>query len=727
MKSNKKFVILIEILVITFLVISVVPVCGLSDFSSPEVRQKGFNFYAVYDRLADRDSLNIEIWHTAMSGNGKKLIFCGRDVTTYDIRLYTVNADGSDLTSIPLPAELWIITGVAIDSDGSRAFFMANTRATCIYKVEGGVATQILNISDYYEINECRKIETTADGEYVYIMEDRDDVWKIRHSGGTPVKVIEDTGVPREDSQGHKAWAVKNFAISADGSTIAFILSGYLDPTMYYGISLKKELFVLDGGGYRQLTNDKGNVLEEYLDISGDGTTIVFSAGRPQIKWYSIRSDGSAKIALEDFSFNVAGPVLNYDGTRMFYNDGGANGGRLVNTDGSGSIDLFPCGGSKFPIPLAAHWHTCISDDGNRVSFRYDALYIGHLNDPEAVPDSPIIHNIVFDPPAMPRGDSDALINLTSQISDPQGLADIERTSTVELVDGRLQRDNRNIPVYFPFAANDVGSWTDETAGDGIFSSAGKPGGKIDELDQMTVRMGVMDASKTVVIADKVLSIGGVISTPTPTLTPTPSTTPTETPTPILPTPRPTPEERPDLTISSTDYEFEDEGRVLVLFVKIANQGDTRTKQTRVYAEDPQHDWSGRESMVPAFNPEETETIEIRLDIPDEQRGTTHVFTVEVDPEDEVREIDEGNNIEWTRGIVIPPLEVTPTPTEPRPSTTRNGRRRQRRKSHRSTVSIAPTTAVRSSLSLTRLCARLHTSALAPTTLFIASKSKMSR
>jgi hypothetical protein len=34
MKSNKKFVILLEIFVITFLVISVVPVCGLSDSSA---------------------------------------------------------------------------------------------------------------------------------------------------------------------------------------------------------------------------------------------------------------------------------------------------------------------------------------------------------------------------------------------------------------------------------------------------------------------------------------------------------------------------------------------------------------------------------------------------------------------------------------------------------------------------------------------------------------------
>ena len=129
--------------------------------------------------------------------------------------------------------------------------------------------------------------------------------------------------------------------------------------------------------------------------------------------------------------------------------------------------------------------------------------------------------------------------------------------------------------------------------------------------------------------------------------------------------PLPTPK-GPDLAIlSAENWAFEDDGRVLQLLVKIANHCDTRANQTRVYAEDPQHDWPGRESVVPAFNPEETGTIEIRLDIPEEQRGTTHVFMLELDPEDMIQEIDERNNVEWTPGIFIPLLEVSPPPTEP--------------------------------------------------------------
>lgn len=89
-------------------------------------------------------------------------------------------------------------------------------------------------------------------------------------------------------------------------------------------------------GKYRQLTNDADDVGKTYMNISGDGTVIAFSSAEsPQAKWYSIHSDGSSKIAVENAGFNVGGVSLTYDGTKMFYSDALANGGRLVNTDGS--------------------------------------------------------------------------------------------------------------------------------------------------------------------------------------------------------------------------------------------------------------------------------------------------------------------------------------------------------------------------------------------------------
>jgi hypothetical protein len=434
-----------------------------------------------------------------------------------------VNADGTGLTQIALPdLDRHYIGELIIDQDGSRAFFIVALYGT-IYKVEGGTATKIFDIDDYPDIGSCLQIQTTADGRYVYFLDHVPgdyDVWRVAHSGGSPELIIDDYLVPRDGGPG---WSVNEFAISDDGSTIAFTLHGYRDHD-YFGIDsykAKMELFVWDAtGGYRQLTNDEDDVGKSYLAISGDGSTIVFKYG-PSVKWYSIKSDGSAMIFLEDAGYGTAGPVLNYDGTKMFYNDHKANGGRLVNTDGSGGIDLFP----QFPIQIPADCDPCISDDGHRISFRSYGIsyvpsdhfvYIGYLDNFNAVPDAPIIESIAFDPPAMPRGDPDAVIVLTSEISDPQGLADIKRTSTDELVDGRSERYDY-IPVSFTHAATDDGWSHDETAGDGIFSSAGTPAPKIDELDQMTVRMGVKDASGTVVVADTVLFIGEVPPTPAPT------------------------------------------------------------------------------------------------------------------------------------------------------------------------------------------------------------------
>jgi len=134
--------------------------------------------------------------------------------------------------------------------------------------------------------------------------------------------------------------------------------------------------------------------------------------------------------------------------------------------------------------------------------------------------------------------------------------------------------------------------------------------------------------------------------------------------------PPPAPE-GPDLAILSADnWRLDDDGQVLMLSVRVANRGNAGANETQVYARDPESGWVSKYSSVPALLPGEDEWVGIELAIPEEQRGLTHIFRVEVDPEERVTELNEGNNIEWTPGIFIPPLEVPPTPTEPTPSPT---------------------------------------------------------
>ena len=464
-----------------------------------------------------------------MSGDGEKLIFAGTDADGPIV--YTVNADGSGLTSVPLPSgatSIPEVPEVAIDQDGSRAFFV--TRGVpdySLYKVENGAATYIFDPTKHDAISDATQIQATADGNYLYFLVwggGYKDVWRIQHGGGAPEKIIEDEEVLHGGNPGA---IISQFAISADGGAIAFILQGYWSE----GFKAKQEVFALFGGTFRQLSDDSENIWKDYVAISGDGSTVVYAttSGSPR-RWYSVRSDGRSKTDLKGLYFSVGGPALTYDGSEMFYTDQDANGGSLLTTDGSGRQDLFP---PWSPINIAAHWGLSISDDGSRVSFVFnyasfpfkDALYVGYLNPsvPIPVPDAPVISSITFNPLVMPT-EGDATITVTSAIGDRQGLSDISAVSIGQLVEGRVDTNQNNSPITFSFPGfRDDGEPHDETAGDGVYNALGRQSSVIDRFDQVTMRVGVADSAHTVTVADTVLRAGGAAPAPTPTPAPTPS------------------------------------------------------------------------------------------------------------------------------------------------------------------------------------------------------------
>lgn len=133
----------------------------------------------------------------------------------------------------------------------------------------------------------------------------------------------------------------------------------------------------------------------------------------------------------------------------------------------------------------------------------------------------------------------------------------------------------------------------------------------------------------------------------------------TSPPAQIPPTPTPTPPARvgPDLTILSTDYWFEDDGRALVLSVGITNRGNAGASGTIVDIRDQVGGLPGGSSPVPRLGDGGTATVEVRLEVPDEQRGTAHTFLVEVDPEERIRELNEENNRQ-TVNVRVPDIEV---------------------------------------------------------------------
>jgi hypothetical protein len=124
---------------------------------------------------------------------------------------------------------------------------------------------------------------------------------------------------------------------------------------------------------------------------------------------------------------------------------------------------------------------------------------------------------------------------------------------------------------------------------------------------------------------------------------------------------RPRVQQLPDLSIASAkEWRFEENNEVLVLVVDVANRGKAWAPETKVFARDPDHDWQSPMRPVRALGPGQTQDVEIRLRIPDKQRDITHVFLVEVDPNNEIKEPDEDNNTARTPGIYAPPKSRRP-------------------------------------------------------------------
>jgi hypothetical protein len=461
------------------------------------------NFIAEYDRLLDYYTHNINVGRTAFSGDGKVIFFSGKNADS-DLVLRKINSDGTNLSSISIPSGVTGVDDVAINQDGSTAFFL-DSGNDYIYKVEGTTVTEILHRTDFSGINDIERIETTAGGSYVYFS-DGGEIRRISHNGGTPELIIDDETVQRNEGTGK---GIGKFAISANGSFIGFVLERYLDSENH--THTKYELFVYNEGNIKQLTNDTENVYKEYLDLSGDGSTIVFSASSSVDSWYSIKTDGTDKVTLEDLNSNRHTVSLKYDGSKLLL--GSALGSRLVNTDGSGGINIFPSTGK-----IGIHDNGYISSDGSVISFRYQirtfpsryALYVGYLYELGVVPEAPVIESITFDPVAMPTENPNAKLKVFSKISDPNGLDDIDAIIIDGLLDGTiLPNIQSEAPVYFYTDPNDNGGGYDETANDGIFTIAGDAGGKINEVNQMTVRISALDKSSSVVVKDVTLNIGG--------------------------------------------------------------------------------------------------------------------------------------------------------------------------------------------------------------------------
>jgi hypothetical protein len=469
------------------------------------------SFYAVYQWIVDDEELGTGIDRIAMSADGKKIFFANGDSHPGTRKGYGINTDGSGLTTYNLPDPGPYGSGgikrVVTSETGARTYFVP-PYDKAIFKLENG-ALATVSVDKPDGPADVEELAINADGTAL-VFRDSTRIWSMDQNGGGLDWIVKASEVV---AIGGKGESLGNMAAAADGNTIAFILFVRNTATNL----LSTEVFCLHGGVMTQITDDRQGVIGKApgILISGDGSTIIY-LDAAQGKYIAVAPDGSHWRAVAPIGGNATlSWCITADGTKMIWSDGSAGGGRMINTDGTGAFDLLPAW-NVMTMTIAMTGPLAIAGDGQHMVFRYEyaqwpfkrCLYVGHLNDADAVIDAPKIHNIAFSPAAMPRGNPNATVVLTTMITDPDGAADIQATAADELINGLINGNSADLPVYFSFSPLDDGNAPDATAGDNIYSAVGQPGGKINDYSTMTVRVGARDASNTIVIADGVLSIG---------------------------------------------------------------------------------------------------------------------------------------------------------------------------------------------------------------------------
>jgi hypothetical protein len=122
----------------------------------------------------------------------------------------------------------------------------------------------------------------------------------------------------------------------------------------------------------------------------------------------------------------------------------------------------------------------------------------------------------------------------------------------------------------------------------------------------------------------------------------------------------------PDLAIVSADeWSFAEEGRVLVLRVQVANQGEVPSPETVVRA----FAWEEFETGVPSLDNGEDIVVELFMPIPREMGGNTAQIALMVDPDEQFFDLERDNNRYETPLIEFPeqPQDQPRDPDEPQP------------------------------------------------------------
>ena len=471
-------------------------------------------FHAIYNCVFDSEVDNLFINQAVMSKDGNVVVCYGVNSSNKPV-LYKMNSDGSNFVQLTLPEYVMDAFGgikdITINGDGSIAYFYSLFR---IYKVVNSSVIQIFDSeTDSDVIGQFNSIQTTYSGDLLFFKTVEDyragSVWRIDQSGGNLTTVIDPRSVVHNLGTGA---GLASYAISDNAGTIAFILHGYWDNDDLFHYD--HELFVKNSSsGTKQLTFNETDLNDFWVDISGDGSRIVFHMQSPldSLKhYYAINSDGSNETALAQI--DIPGQKdMDYNGSTLLLNDSRSNG-RLVATDSSSEFDIMLLGLGLWNTNITLSYTNKICFISNNGGTK--GVYVGNLYTQDTGLNNPVIDSIYFDPLVFPKNNPETEIKLKTEIHNSAGIDGINYTGVRCLYNG-IRAGNNDCQVWFEKDPNDVGAYGDEVTGDGVFTTTGNATESLNDSvrlkDQVYVRVVTRNTNKCYAVQDVILYIRNTV------------------------------------------------------------------------------------------------------------------------------------------------------------------------------------------------------------------------
>ena len=416
----------------------------------------------------------------AVSFKANRIAFSQYNHTLDKNEIHVMNLDGGGITLVDsYTRTCYCNSQVDISADGSKILSWDGNQVLRLVNADGSNAHTVITIDGGYKY-----YRLSRDGTRVFFMVDRD--WTRRPSGesrtaGLYVVNANGTGL-RQITNAIKVAAKfgklpgevpfhwgdgPGFGLSADSQRIVF------------------KVFIPEFSGQRLLTiNSSGLGLKSYnkfpkdyywyvsnFGISGDGGKVHYVVlPNPCCSTPSetgvFNYDGTGKRVLNrGLVGSEANVGLSHDGAKL----NAGNGGRLINTDGTGSLDLAVIGGfySTDPESIIDSYFMTMNEDATRFVY-LDWCYGCALFKPATLSINPAtaglaptVTNVAANPAYVIKGWASSA-KLSAKV---KATGDIVRVAAAFLRNGVLDRELTQ-PVLL-----DDGSQGDVTPGDGIYTS----------------------------------------------------------------------------------------------------------------------------------------------------------------------------------------------------------------------------------------------------------------